>query len=117
MSRMAELWEEFLCNKSIETIGLPIEDELKVTRHLKVRNRLLNVKLNPEICPNVYKEYHDYINDLATEEEKKIQSVIRDVHQDVLAEYHRCKAYGIPCSYGICSECDDYYRDILGLRK
>lgn len=53
-------------------------------------------------------EYHedfDYISERFQKQEKEISQSI-----DFLSEKEKCKLYGIPCSYGICDECEEYER-------
>lgn len=48
--------------------------------------------------------YEKYLNDLSEAESLKVKPTTITVSD--LTEKQRCKILGIPCSYGICDECD-----------
>lgn len=41
--------------------------------------------------------------------------IVEDIQEmsEEVSEKMKCKLYGIPCSYGICSECEEYKSDNL----
>lgn len=54
---------------------------------------------------NVKEVYEDYLEKLAIRESlKKPKPIV--LSKDKMSEKEKCKYLGIPCEYGICSECE-----------